>query len=86
MQMRNLGDGQTIIYPQGTRVLPGVKAPYKVGAEVIYRDQNLPCVLVATNGIFWGRRSIFRYPGKAIIKFVEGDRTWVGSTRVYVLR
>jgi len=69
---RNLGDGQTIIYPQGTRVLPGVKAPYKVGAGVIYRDQNLPCVLVATNtGIFWGRRSIFRYPGKAIIKFVE---------------
>ena len=41
---RNLGDGQTIIYPQGTRVLPGVKAPYKVGAGVIYRDQNLPCV------------------------------------------
>ena len=28
--------GQLIIYPQGTRVLPGVKAPYKVGAGVLY--------------------------------------------------
>ncbi len=69
---KGLGDGQTVIYPQGTRVLPGVKAPYKVGAGVIYRDQKLPCILVATNtGIFWGRRSLFRYPGTAVIEFFE---------------
>ena len=68
---KELGDGQTVIYPQGTRVLPGVKAPYKVGAGIIYRDQKLPCVLVATNtGMFWGRRSVFRYPGTAIINFI----------------
>ncbi len=69
---KGLGEGQTIIYPQGTRVLPGVKAAYKVGAGIIYRDQKLPCILVATNtGIFWGRRSMFRYPGIAIIEFLE---------------
>ena len=51
--------------------MPGVKAPYKVGAGIIYRDQKLPCVLVATNtGMFWGRRSWFRYPGTAIINFI----------------
>lgn len=69
---KELGSGQTVIYPQGTRVLPGVKAPYKIGVGIIYRDQNLPCVLAATNtGIFWGRRSYFRYPGTAVLEFVE---------------
>ena len=69
---KELGSGQTIIYPQGTRVLPGAKAPYKIGVGIIYRDQNLPCVLAATNtGTFWGRRSFFRYPGTAVLEFFE---------------
>ena len=71
-EKKELGTGQTVIYPQGTRVLPGVSAPYKIGAGIIYRDQNLPCVLAATNtGIFWGRRSYFRYPGTAVLEFIE---------------
>ena len=63
---------QTIVYPQGTRVLPGEKKPYKMGAALIYRDLDLPCYLVATNtGAFWARRSPYRYPGKAVIEFVD---------------
>ena len=63
---------QTIVYPQGTRVLPYAKSPYKFGAGLIYKSLNLKCYLVATNtGSFWARRSLYRYPGTAIVEFVE---------------
>jgi 1-acyl-sn-glycerol-3-phosphate acyltransferase len=62
---------QTIVYPQGTRVLPNVKKPYKVGAALIYQHLQIKCHLVATNtGAFWARRSIYRYPGTAVIEFL----------------
>ena len=62
---------QTIVYPQGTRVLPYEYRPYKVGAGLIYKNLNLKCYLVATNtGMFWARRSLFRYPGTAVIEFI----------------
>ena len=62
---------QTVIYPQGTRVLPYAKVPYKIGAGLIYQSGDLPCYLAATNtGMFWARRSAFRYPGKAIVEFL----------------
>ena len=65
-------DRQTIVYPQGTRVLPYVKKPYKFGAGLIYKNLNQKCYLVATNtGSFWARRSLFRYPGTAILEFID---------------
>ena len=64
--------GQTIIYPQGTRVAPGDQKPYKIGAGVLYDRLDQPAVLVATNvGVFWGRRSLYRHPGLAVIEFLE---------------
>ncbi len=64
--------GQTVIFPQGTRVLPGTKMPYKVGAGVIYTRMQQTCVPVATNvGVFWARRSAYRYPGNCIIEFLD---------------
>lgn len=63
--------GQTLIYPQGTRVAPGATAPYKIGAGVLYDRMGLGCIPVATNaGVFWGRKTILRYPGKAVIEFL----------------
>jgi 1-acyl-sn-glycerol-3-phosphate acyltransferase len=65
-------DRQTIVYPQGTRVLPYEDRPYKVGAGLIYKNLNLKCYLVATNtGMFWARRSLYRYSGTAIIEFID---------------
>ncbi len=65
-------DGQTVIFPQGTRVLPGVKAPYKVGAGILYTEMKQTCVPVATNcGVFWARHSPVRKPGTAILEFLE---------------
>ncbi|MXU63982.1 lysophospholipid acyltransferase family protein [Oceanomicrobium pacificus] len=63
--------GQTIIFPQGTRVLPGAKLPYKVGAGVLYQRLGQDCVPAATNvGVFWARRSPYRYPGTAVLEFL----------------
>ena len=63
--------GQLIIYPQGTRVAPGVKKPYKVGTAVLYSELGQDCVPVATNvGVFWPRHSLFRKPGLAVIEFL----------------
>lgn len=63
--------GQLIIFSQGTRVAPGVKAPYKIGTGALYRELKLDCVPVATNvGVFWPRRSMFRKPGLAVVEFL----------------
>jgi len=64
--------GQTTIFPQGTRVLPGATDRYKVGAGVIYTRLGQTCVPAATNcGVFWARRSPIKKPGVAILEFLE---------------
>jgi 1-acyl-sn-glycerol-3-phosphate acyltransferase len=64
--------GQLIIYPQGTRIAPGVKAPYKVGTAVLYEQLGQPCVPVAANvGLFWPKRGIYRKQGTAVVEFLE---------------
>tara|TARA_R110002094_G_scaffold43084_3_gene55238 strand:- start:31 stop:783 length:753 start_codon:yes stop_codon:yes gene_type:complete len=63
--------GQLIIYSQGTRIAPGVKAPYKIGTGALYRDMGQPCVPVATNaGVFWPKRGFYRKPGVAVVEFL----------------
>ena len=63
--------GQIIIYPQGTRVAPGVKRSYKVGSGLLYEQLGQPCVPVATNvGVFWPKRTILRKPGLAVVEFL----------------
>ncbi len=64
--------GQLIIYPQGTRVAPGVRKPYKIGTAILYEQLGQPCVPVATNvGLFWPKRAIYRRPGIAVVEFLE---------------
>ena len=64
--------GQLIIYPQGTRVAPDDKKPYKVGTGVLYEQLGQPCVPVATNvGHFWPKRGVLRKPGVAVVEFLE---------------
>ncbi|WP_323034625.1 1-acyl-sn-glycerol-3-phosphate acyltransferase [Pararhodobacter sp.] len=63
--------GQLIIFPQGTRVAPGVKKEYKVGVSVLYQELDAPVVPVAVNvGVFWPRQRIYREPGLAVIEFL----------------
>lgn len=63
--------GQLIIYPQGTRIAPGVKAPYKIGTGALYRELGQPVVPVATNvGVFWPKRGVMRKQGTAVFEFL----------------
>jgi len=63
--------GQLCIYPQGTRIAPGVSAPYKIGTAVLVEQLHQPCVPVATNvGVFWPKRGIYRKPGTAVVEFL----------------
>ena len=63
--------GQLIIYPQGTRVPPGDKRPYKVGTGLLYEQLGQPCVPAGTNvGLFWPKRGIQRKPGLAVVEFL----------------
>ena len=63
--------GQLIIYPQGTRVAPGVVAPYKMGTGLLYDQLGQPCVPVGTNvGVFWPKRGLLRKPGLAVVEFL----------------
>jgi len=63
--------GQLVIYPQGTRIAPGVSAPYKIGVGLLYDQIGQDCVPVATNvGLFWPKRGVYRKPGVAVVEFL----------------
>ncbi|MCV6586910.1 MAG: 1-acyl-sn-glycerol-3-phosphate acyltransferase [Marinibacterium sp.] len=64
--------GQLIIYPQGTRVVPGAHESYKGGSSVLYRELSWECVPAATNvGLFWRRNQMLRRPGHAVVEFLD---------------
>ena len=68
--------GQLVIYPQGTRVAPGYKKPYKVGTAALYQQLGQPCVPVAANvGCFWPKRGFLRKPGVCVVEFLEPIET-----------
>jgi len=63
---------QVVIFPQGTRVKAATKFPYKTGVWRIYDAFGVPCVPAATNaGLFWGRKTVLRYPGTIIYEFLD---------------
>ena len=63
--------GQLLIYPQGTRIAPGVKAPYKIGTGLLYEQTEMDCVPAATNvGVFWPKRGVYRKKGVAVLEFL----------------
>ncbi len=66
-----IASGQLVIYPQGTRIAPGVKAPYKIGTGLLYEQTGQDCVPAATNvGVFWPKRGVYRKPGVAVLEFL----------------
>lgn len=53
-----------VVFPQGTRVAVGKKAPYHRGIMKLYEGLNIPMVPVALNaGLFWPRNSFWKKGG-----------------------
>ena len=53
----NNSDRPLIIFPQGTRVLPNERPPFKKGASRIYQELNIACQPVAINsGYVWPKK------------------------------
>jgi 1-acyl-sn-glycerol-3-phosphate acyltransferase len=66
------GGLHVMIFPEGTRRVPGAPPDYKPGVAALYKQLGRPCVPVALNsGVFWGRRSFAKRPGTIVIEFLE---------------
>jgi 1-acyl-sn-glycerol-3-phosphate acyltransferase len=61
-----------VIFPEGTRVAPGVRLSYQPGVAALYQALALPLVPAAVNsGFFWGRRSFVKRSGRIVLEFLE---------------
>lgn len=67
-----LAEGRpVVIFPEGTRQLPGAPPDYKPGVAALYRELGAPCHLMATNsGLFWPAHGLARHPGVAVFEFL----------------
>lgn len=60
-----------LIFPEGTRVLPGEAPPLRSGFAGLYRALDLPVVPVAVrSGTVWPRKGLMR-PGEIVFRFGE---------------
>ncbi len=68
-----VGQGRSIVVmPEGTRSAPGSRRPYHPGIAALYRELGLPVAPAALNsGVFWGRRSFVKSPGRITLEFLE---------------
>lgn len=63
---------QVVIFPEGTRQLPGAAPDYKPGVAAIYRDLEGPCWLIATNaGEHWPAKGTNFKPGLVVFEYLE---------------
>jgi len=68
------------VFPEGTRIKPGARGKYKLGAARMSKTLGIPMVPVAHNaGEFWPRNSFLKYPG--LITVVIGPAIWPDESR-----
>ena len=64
--------GQLVIYPEGTRTIPGQEVKYKKGVLVLFSSLKRPLYLVSTNaGVAWSKSGKFKENASASINFLE---------------
>jgi 1-acyl-sn-glycerol-3-phosphate acyltransferase len=63
---------QVVIFPEGTRTLPGQRVPYQPGIVALAAASRAPVVPVATDsGLHWGRGTLSpKLPGPITIAFL----------------
>ena len=69
---KRMEQGRTVmIFPEGTRVPPGERKPYKIGGAILSEKSKFPILPIAHNaGNYWPRHSWIKWPGT--IKIVIG--------------
>lgn len=62
---KRLNEGRwVIVFPEGTRVKPGVVGHYKLGGARLAAATGYPVIPIAHNaGRFWAKRQFLKYPG-----------------------
>ena len=61
-----------LIFPQGTRLKPDERLPFKKGVGRIYEALNISCVPIALNsGKVWPKKGVIKNPGKITISILE---------------
>ena len=61
-----------LIFPQGTRLKPDERLPFKKGVSRIYEALNISCVPIALNsGKVWPKKGVIKNPGKITISILE---------------
>jgi 1-acyl-sn-glycerol-3-phosphate acyltransferase len=61
-----------MLFPEGTRVPPGIKPPIRSGFAGLYQLLNLPVIPVALNsGLLWPRHGFVKHPGIVTFRFGE---------------
>jgi len=65
-------DGRSIvIFPEGTRIAPGMPSTYHPGVAALYQHLGLPVIPVALNsGLCWRKNAFIKQPGKITIEFL----------------
>jgi 1-acyl-sn-glycerol-3-phosphate acyltransferase len=62
---------QILIFPEGTRTAPAAVPQYKPGYIALYEALGVPAVPLALNsGVYWPRRSLWRYPGIIVVQIL----------------
>jgi 1-acyl-sn-glycerol-3-phosphate acyltransferase len=69
-----------VIFPQGTRVAPGERRPYKVGVAALYAELGIPIVpLAVDSGLFWPKHGPKR-GGTVTLSFLPPIATGLSRT------
>ena len=63
---------EVVIFPEGTRALPGSAPTYKPGVAALYRELDCACLPIATNsGRHWSAKGLRLTPGVAVYEILE---------------
>lgn len=69
---QRLSEGrQIVIFPEGTRVRPGEREPFKPGVALLYTRLGVPCIPVVHNsGCVWPARGMPSGPGHITVRIL----------------
>lgn len=60
-----------VIFPEGTRTVPGTRVAYHPGVAALYHALDIPVIPVAVNsGLVWPKKQFVKNPGKVTFRFL----------------